>query len=143
MCAVSEYDDRPSPDETPTGPVPGVGPGPEDTRPLGDLPPYPPAPQPQPQPGYGAPYPPPPGYTIAPHGPVMPAQPVGRMPGWAWPVIAATALVLGLLGGILGGVAVSSSMDGTVPLISTDNGAATPLRADNGSVAAVAVDDRR
>ena len=63
----------------------------------------------------------------------------GRPPGWMWPVIAATALVVGLLGGVLGGVAVSSSMDGgTTTVIGTDNGAAAPLPADNGSVAAVA-----
>jgi putative serine protease PepD len=49
---------------------------------------------------------------------------------------------VGLLGGVLGGVAVSSSMspDGvqSVPVIGTDNGAAAPLEATNGSVAAVA-----
>jgi putative serine protease PepD len=51
------------------------------------------------------------------------------------------ALLTGLLGGVLGGVAVSSSLgdDDTVtaPPVSTDNGAA-PLRAENGSIAAVA-----
>ncbi len=52
------------------------------------------------------------------------------------------ALVVGLLGGVIGGVAVSSSMSpagvDSVPVIGTDNGAAEPLEADNGSVAAVA-----
>jgi putative serine protease PepD len=52
------------------------------------------------------------------------------------------ALLVGLLGGVLGGVAVSSSMspDGvqSVPVIGTDNGATEPLDASNGSVAAVA-----
>ncbi len=63
------------------------------------------------------------------------------MPGWVWPVVAATALVVGLLGGVLGGVLVSTSLNpgGTgIPAVSTDNGAAAPLPADNGSVAAVA-----
>jgi putative serine protease PepD len=50
--------------------------------------------------------------------------------------------VVGLLGGVLGGVAVSSSLgsgdEPTAAPISTDNGAAAPLRADNGSIAAVA-----
>jgi len=49
---------------------------------------------------------------------------------------------VGLLGGVIGGVAVSSSMssDGvaSIPVIGTDNGASDPLDATNGSVAAVA-----
>jgi putative serine protease PepD len=57
-------------------------------------------------------------------------------------VLASLALVVGTLGGVLGGVAVTSSMgggDGDSPApISTDNGAAVPLKADNGSIAAVA-----
>jgi putative serine protease PepD len=80
----------------------------------------------------------------APYGypPAAPAQSSrGRLPGWAWPVITALALVTGLLGGVLGGVAVSSSLGGddtvAAPPVSTDNGAA-PLKADNGSIAAVA-----
>jgi putative serine protease PepD len=63
------------------------------------------------------------------------------MPRWAWPVITALALVVGLLGGVLGGVAVSSTMGNdvtSIPVIGTDNGAAKPLKADNGSIAAVA-----
>jgi putative serine protease PepD len=43
---------------------------------------------------------------------------------------------------VLGGVAVSSSMSSdtsvSTPVLSTDNGAAAPLKADNGSIAAVA-----
>ena len=50
--------------------------------------------------------------------------------------------MVGLLGGVLGGVAVSSSMSSdnvsSIPVIGTDNGAAAPLDATNGSVAAVA-----
>ena len=90
----------------------------------------------QPQPGYGyqAPY-------AAPQQ--QPSSSSGsRLPGWAWPVITVIALLVGLLGGVIGGVAVSSSMssDGvqSIPVIGTDNGAAAPLAADNGSVAAVA-----
>jgi len=51
------------------------------------------------------------------------------------------ALLVGLLGGVLGGVAVSSTMGNdvsSIPVIGTDNGAARPLKADNGSIAAVA-----
>ena len=91
----------------------------------------------QPQPAYGyAPY--------AQPGP-QPQRPAGStssLPGWAWPVITVVALVVGLLGGVIGGVAVSSSMSpagvDNVPVIGTDNGAAEPLEASNGSVAAVA-----
>ena len=54
----------------------------------------------------------------------------------------ALALVVGALGGVLGGVAVSTSMSSDDPLdaqvLSTDNGAAAPLKVDNGSISAVA-----
>jgi putative serine protease PepD len=63
-------------------------------------------------------------------------------PGWFWPVVAAVALVVGLLGGTLASVAVFRSLDGTgavsVPTIESDEEAAEPLAADNGSIAAVA-----
>ena len=66
----------------------------------------------------------------------------GGQPGWFWPVVAAVALVVGLLGGTLASVAVFRSLDGTgpvgVPVIESDEGAAKPLAADNGSIAAVA-----
>ncbi len=105
--------------------------------------PYPPQPY-----GYGQP----PGYPPLPPGNPQPSRPptppVGsqngpsRLPGWAWPVITALALVVGALGGVITSVAVSSSMAGgdgsSVPVIGTDNGAAAPLKADNGSIAAVA-----
>ena len=64
-----------------------------------------------------------------------------RFPGWAWPVMTALALVVGALGGVLGSLAVTSSMrsvTGTVSVLSTDNGATAPLAADNGSIRAVA-----
>jgi putative serine protease PepD len=90
-----------------------------------------------PQPGYGytAPYQQQPRPTPAQNG-------GSRFPGWVWPVVAVVALLVGLLGGVIGGVAVSSSMspDGvsSVPVIGSDNGAAAPLHATNGSVSAVA-----
>ncbi len=78
----------------------------------------------------------------APYGYPQPAAvpPASRFPGWAWPVMTVLALVVGALGGVLGGVAVSSSMSGgaVVPLLSADRAAPAPLRADNGSIAAVA-----
>jgi putative serine protease PepD len=67
-----------------------------------------------------------------------------RVSGWVWPVVAATALAVGLLGGILGGAAVFSSMDDD-PVGAYDIGAETeagnvapPLDPEKGSVAAVA-----
>jgi putative serine protease PepD len=114
--------------------------------------PYPTQPPPggygqQPSPGWGPPQQPYSPYQTfpapAPRQPRADDRPQGRLPGWAWPVIAALALVIGLLGGVLGGVAVSSSMSddngvASIPVIGSDNGAAKPLDADNGSIAAVA-----
>jgi len=86
--------------------------------------------QPYPQ-GFGHPgYPPVPGRE----------QSRGPVPGWLWPVVAGLALMVGLLGGTLGGVAVSRSLnDGTVdvPMLG-DEAAPAPLDPDNGSIAAVA-----
>jgi putative serine protease PepD len=110
-------------------------PDPGDTRPL--------------HPGGGPawpPYRPPSSPYVGPYG-YAPPRPTPRpggttsLPGWAWPVIAAMAFVVGALGGVLGGVAVSTSMSsvrGAIPVIATDNGAPAPLKADNGSIAAVA-----
>jgi putative serine protease PepD len=64
-----------------------------------------------------------------------------RMPGWVWPVIAATALVVGLVGGTVGGALVSSSMNGDssdVTVLGGRGAAPAPLDPKNGSVAAVA-----
>jgi putative serine protease PepD len=126
---VSEDEVTGRPDEPPEQPGRPVGPP--------TTPPYPqPDTQRYPQPGLSG-YPPP-----TPPAAAGPAA--SRLPGWAWPVITALALVVGLLGGVVGGVAVSSSFDhgaGTAaatPPLSTDNGAVTPLKADNGSIAAVA-----
>ncbi len=95
--------------------------------------------QPQPAYGYQSPYAAP--QQPAPSAPSS-APGASKLPGWAWPVITVIALMVGLLGGVLGGVAVSSSMSSdnvpSIPVIGTDNGAAAPLEAANGSVAAVA-----
>ena len=65
------------------------------------------------------------------------------MPGWAWPVLVVLALVVGSVGGAVAGALVSSiGGNGEVPIIGTDNsadnGAASPLKVDNGSISAVA-----
>ncbi|MDQ3616288.1 MAG: trypsin-like peptidase domain-containing protein [Actinomycetota bacterium] len=70
-------------------------------------------------------------------------QTTAKVPGWIWPLVAATALLVGLLGGILGGVAVSSSLGGvsgsSFETVTPDVGAVpAPLDPENGSVAAVA-----
>jgi putative serine protease PepD len=70
--------------------------------------------------------------------------PRGRVPGWLWPVVCTLALVLGLVGGALGGLAYDRVTDradaGTVSsgLQGVDTVSVPPLEADNGSVAAVA-----
>jgi putative serine protease PepD len=154
MARVSEYghpgrpdDDDPSGQEPEEGPESAQGRGPEpesdpvldpaqdDTRPLwqtGAAPsPY------QQQSPYTQPYPAAPGYGYPPR---YAAENKASVPGWLWPLVAATALVIGLVGGTLGGVAVSTSMDGDGPGLVVPNGdtAAAPLEPDNGSVAAVA-----
>jgi putative serine protease PepD len=138
---VSEHDEPGQPEDAPR-----PGQANEDTEPLrqggqaGD----PAQPEGQaPPPPYYSPQSPPPYQPYAQPHPTMPAQQSGRasLPGWAWPVIAATALVVGLVGGTLGGVAVSVSMDHAsngVSILSTNNGAAKPLNAENGSISAVA-----
>jgi len=72
------------------------------------------------------------------------ATPRGRIPGWLWPVVCTLALVLGVVGGAFGGVAYEhfahADRVGTVSggLSGVDTVSVPPLRADNGSVAAVA-----
>jgi putative serine protease PepD len=97
-----------------------------------DRPPYPPAHQPPPPsaypfPGYG--YPPP-----------WPPRPQNRVPGWLWPVVAATALLVGAVGGVLAGVAVFTTMSsGSAPIVlGAGHSVAAPLDPNNRSVAAVA-----
>jgi putative serine protease PepD len=72
-----------------------------------------------------------------------PQQRAPRLPGWVWPLVAATALVVGVLGGTLGGALVSSTIGEVTagPTVFEGEGEGTapaPLDADNGSVAAVA-----
>ncbi len=82
-----------------------------------------------------------PAYPGYPGYPPQPSRQTTAVPGWLWPVVAATALVVGLLGGTLGGVAVSRSLsDGSIdlPVIDGSRGTNAPLEADNGSISAVA-----
>ena len=71
-----------------------------------------------------------------------PVAPPGRVPAWMWPVVCVLALVLGVLGGAVGGLAYHElrDQDGTVSagLAGVDTVTAPPLPADNGSIAAVA-----
>lgn len=89
--------------------------------------------------------PPPPAWGSPP--PYRPAAahlaPRGRVPGWIWPVVCVLALVLGVLGGAVGGLAydrLSDSDDGLVSggLSDVDTVSVAPLPAENGSVVAVA-----
>jgi putative serine protease PepD len=81
-----------------------------------------------------------PPYAGPPVGYVPPRPPQqSGLPGWVWPVVAVCALVLGLAGGLLGGALVLGTgawVDGG-EVLATEEGA-SPLPADNGSVAAVA-----
>jgi putative serine protease PepD len=117
--------------------------GTEPTRPL----PYPPPAGPAPT--WVPPTTQAPPYTTAWHLPAPPAAqqprhatPRGRVPGWLWPVVCLLALVVGVLGGLVGGVAYERIQDdeGTVAggLSAVDTISAPPLPLDNGSVAAVA-----
>ena len=66
-------------------------------------------------------------------------QQKARMPGWAWPVLVVLALVVGSVGGAVAGALVSGLGDNSnVPIIGADSGPASPLKADNGSISAVA-----
>ena len=88
-------------------------------------------------PSYPQPHQPyPTGYDYAQPG----HRPQAGVPGWLLPVVAATALLVGAVGGVLAGVAVSTSMEaGTVPIVvGAGHGVAAPLDPNNRSVAAVA-----
>ncbi|HET7691016.1 MAG TPA: trypsin-like peptidase domain-containing protein [Nocardioidaceae bacterium] len=74
------------------------------------------------------------------------AAPRARVPGWLWPVVAATALVVGTIGGAIGGTIVAGD-DDTGFFETTDNGSddpddlptsEAPLPEGNASIAAVA-----
>jgi putative serine protease PepD len=70
------------------------------------------------------------------------AAPTSRVPGWTWPLISVVALVVGVIGGLIGGSLVSdnggdgSSSSGGIR--SVQRRTAAPLPADNGSIASVA-----
>jgi len=132
-------------------------PGPEPTEPIGDVAvPATPAPswvppvvQPPPYQGWGAPqrpyaggYPPPAPYGTTAPAPTKHAVPRGRVPGWMWPVVALLALVIGVIGGAIGGMAYEAVSDGngTVHggLAGVETRVEPPLPARNGSIAAVA-----
>jgi putative serine protease PepD len=73
----------------------------------------------------------------------QPQQRRPGLPGWVWPVVAATALVVGLIGGTMGGVLVSSSMNSSETysgptVFEGEESAPAPLDPENGSIAAVA-----
>ncbi|GAW52448.1 MULTISPECIES: S1C family serine protease [unclassified Nocardioides] len=95
----------------------------------------------QPLPLYSGQYPGPfPGQFPAPPRHVVPR---GRVPAWLWPVVCVLALVLGVAGGAVGGLAYSALTDdgpGSVSagLAGVDTVTTPPLDADNGSIAAVA-----
>jgi putative serine protease PepD len=84
-----------------------------------------------------------PPYPPAYGGPARHSVPSGRVPGWLWPVVCALALVLGVAGGAVGGLAYDRLTDdgaGTVSggLAGVDTVSEPPLPTENGSVAAVA-----
>ena len=136
-------DDDATPGPEPTREVPApVGPPPSWVPPVVQPPPYPhpyphaprqPPAQPVPP---GAAW----GSSPAPYAGYPVAR--GRVPGWMWPVVAVLALVLGVVGGALGAMAYEAVSDGngTVSggLAGVDTRTEPPLRAHNGSIAAVA-----
>lgn len=67
--------------------------------------------------------------------------PAGRVPGWLWPIVAVTALLLGLVGGVAGSVVwdrIRPDDDPAGGLEQVDTVSDPPLPADNGSIASVA-----
>jgi putative serine protease PepD len=94
----------------------------------------------QPPPGHWGGYPP---HSTQPLPPAH-RQPRSRVPAWLWPVVAGLALLVGIVGGIGGAIAYDAldgtSSSGTVAggLDGVDTISVPPLKAHNGSVAAVA-----
>jgi putative serine protease PepD len=92
-------------------------------------------------PAYGA-WPPPQHQPMGqPVGQGARRPPAARVPGWLWPVVTALALVLGLLGGAIAGLAVDGVNDSGTSgggLTSAGTVNTPPLGARNGSVAKVA-----
>jgi len=143
--------DQPAPPgpESPDGPGsepqrPGTEPSAEQTRPLagseGWFFPAGPAARAD-HPGQPAP---PPAYPH-PYGGRPVAPPPSRVSAWVWPVVCALALVVGLVGGAIGGIAVDEWRSATQGPGRSDAGlggvdivSEPPLPADNGSIAAVA-----
>jgi putative serine protease PepD len=125
--------------------VPPSGSGAEPTQPLPFPPPAGPAPSWLPPTNQAPPYPQPYGQSLPPRPPAPPnrhAVPRGRVPGWLWPVVCVLALMLGVLGGLVGGAAYQELQDepGRVSggLADVDTISEPPLEPDNGSIAAVA-----
>lgn len=120
---------------------PGGQNGPHATRPMPSYGsgPGPWAQQQAPQQGAG-----PQGYGYPGFGGYAPRQDRRAFPGWVWPAVAALALVLGLLGGVVGAafhdLVAGSGRVGTVSggLQGVRTQEAAPLESDNGSVPAVA-----
>ena len=115
----------------------------EPTRPLPFPPPAGPAPSWVPPTSQAPPYAwSAPGQPPTPPAPARHAVPAGRVPAWLWPVVCLLALAVGVLGGLVGGVAYErlDERDGTVAggLADVDTVSEPPLPADNGSIASVA-----
>ncbi len=88
--------------------------------------PYPPPTQSPPTPPPTQPY------------PVTERAPRGKVPGWMWPAVALTALILGLTGGALSGALVARDGGGPGEVLRVERRDAPPLPADNASIASVA-----
>jgi putative serine protease PepD len=91
-------------------------------------------------------YPPPGAAPTSPPPPARHAAPSRGVSAWIWPVVASTALVVGIVGGVAGSVAYEALRDdpannpGTVSggLDAVDTQTLPPLSVDDGTVAAVA-----
>ena len=122
------------------GPPPGVPQG------YGPPPSYAPGPQGQPGAQGPGPYGPRPPYAAYPGAAgSVPPRKERRTSRGLWPAVAALALLVGLLGGALGGIAVEQWNDNhqdpgrtSGGLSDVDTVSKAPLPADNGSIAAVA-----
>lgn len=119
----------------PTRPLPfppPAGPAPSWVPPTNQAPPY----------TWSAPGPQQPPFAPASPPPARHAVPRGRVPGWLWPAVCVLALLLGVLGGLVGGAAYEriDESDGTVSggLADVDTVSEPPLPPDNGSIASVA-----
>lgn len=107
------------------------------TAPLSVPPPY--------QAPYGAAYHPP-GYQPAQQAyplPLPPGQPLppaqrARVSGWTWPLVTVLALVVGVIGGVIGGQAAVDDNGGQGGVLKVERRTAAPLSDSNTSIAAVA-----